>query len=166
MANFSYLSGERGKIFVFWVFSWFPKSCLLKLRSRMKSPNFENCQIELNEDGTIGKISEAFVSWVGQSREELKGMNFRAFFLSLERSWELLIPQDFHHADFECFLPLSSDSRQSSLGIFFNFVKYNKNGRLLAPNDVWKFKIALLMQNWRFAGYLKWLVETVLPLGE
>ena len=106
----------------------------------MKSPNFENCQIELNEDGTIGKISEAFVSWVGQSREELKGMNFRAFFLSLERSWELLIPPDFHHADFECFLPLSSDSRQSSLGIFFNFVKYKKNAVLslspaLAPHD-------------------------------
>ncbi len=106
----------------------------------MKSPNFENCQIELVEDGTFGKISEAFVSWVGQGREELKGVNFRAFFLSLERSWELLIPPDFHHADFECFLPLSSDSRQSSLGIFFNFVKYKKNGVLslspaLAPHD-------------------------------
>ena len=31
---------------------------------------------------------------------------------------------------------------------------------LLAENDVWKFKIALLMQNWRFAGHWMWLVET------
>ena len=91
----------------------------------MKSPNFENCQIELNEDGTIGKVSEAFVSWVGHGREELSELNFRNFFLSLERSWELLIPPDFHKGDFECFLPLSSDSRQSSLGIF-NFVQYDK----------------------------------------
>ena len=106
----------------------------------MKSPNFENCQIELNEDGTIGKVSEAFVSWVGHGREELSELNFRNFFLSLERSWELLIPPDFHKGDFECFLPLSSDSRQSSLGIFFNFVQYDKNGVLslspaLAPHD-------------------------------
>ena len=32
--------------------------------------------------------------------------------------------------------------------------------RFLAQNDVWKFKIALLLQNWRPAGFLKWLVET------
>ena len=38
--------------------------------------------------------------------------------------------------------------------------KFDKNWRLLAQNDVWKFKIALLMQNERFAGCRKWLVET------
>ena len=113
---------------------------MIEHQDRMKSPNFENCQIELNEDGTIGKVSEAFVSWVGHGREELSELNFRNFFLSLERSWELLIPPDFHKGDFECFLPLSSDSRQSSLGIFFNFVQYDKNGVLslspaLAPHD-------------------------------
>ena len=106
----------------------------------MKSPNFENCQIELNKDGTIQKSSETFVSWVGHGREELTGLHFRAFFLSLERSWELLIPQDFHLGDFECFLPLSSDSRQSSMGIFFKCVNYKENIVLslspaLAPHD-------------------------------
>ena len=38
-----------------------------------------------------------------------------------------------------------------------NFVE---NWRLLAQNDVQKCKIALLMQNWRSAGWWKWLVET------
>lgn len=107
---------------------------------RMKSPNFENCQVELTKDGNINKISEAFGFWVGHGWEELKGRNFRTFFLSLERSWELLIPQDFHLTDFERFLPLSSDSRQSSMGIFFNCVKYAENAVIslspaLAPHD-------------------------------
>ena len=39
-------------------------------------------------------------------------------------------------------------------------MKFAENWRLLAQNDDSKFKIALLMQNWRFAGCLKWLVET------
>ena len=38
-------------------------------------------------------------------------------------------------------------------------MKFAENWYLLAQNDVQKFKIALLMQNWRFAGRQKWLVE-------
>ena len=68
----------------------------------MKSPNFENCQIELNEDGTIGKISEAFVSWVGQSREELRD-EFPSFLFVFEKKLGTPHSSDFHHADFECF---------------------------------------------------------------
>ncbi len=106
----------------------------------MKSPNFENCQIELSKDGTIQRASISFASWVGHGDEDLRGQHFRTFFLSLERSWELLIPQDFNLRDFECFLPLSSDSRQSSMGIYFNCSCYTHNvivslSPALAPHD-------------------------------
>ena len=39
-------------------------------------------------------------------------------------------------------------------------MKIMEKWRLLAQNGAQKFKIALLMQNWRFAGSRKWLVET------
>ena len=54
----------------------------------MKSPNFENCQVGLDENGSIVKVSDAFSSWVGKGGDELEGQNFRTFFLSLEKSWE------------------------------------------------------------------------------
>ena len=67
---------------------------------------------------------------------------------------------------------LEKINQRSILGFrFFNVEKYwknwkvnsrnfVKNWRLLAQNDVQKCKIALLMQNWRPAGWWTWLVET------
>ena len=106
----------------------------------MKSPNFENCQVGLDKNGAIVKVSDAFSSWVGKGGDELKGLNFRTFFLSLEKSWELLIPKAFHLEDFECFLPLSAESEQSSMGIYFNSVRYESSVVLsfspaLAPHN-------------------------------
>jgi len=106
----------------------------------MKSPNFENCQVGLDNNGAIVKVSDAFSSWVGKGGDELKGLNFRMFFLSLEKSWELLIPKQFHLEDFECFLPLSAESQQSSMGIYFNSVRHERSVVLslspaLAPHD-------------------------------
>ena len=61
----------------------------------MKSPNFENCQIGLSKKGKIEKVSESFASWVGKASKDLVGENFRTFFISLEKSWELNLPEKF-----------------------------------------------------------------------
>ena len=116
------------------------KKLFAKGHDSMKSPNFENCQIGLDSKGLIAKVSEAFSSWVGKGGEELMGQHFRTFFLSLEKSWEFLIPNQFHLDDFECFLPLSADSQQSSMGIYFNCMRHDKIVVLslspaLAPHD-------------------------------
>lgn len=106
----------------------------------MKSPNFENCQIGLSKDGKIEKVSNAFASWVGKATGDLKGENFRPFFLSLEKSWGLILPRDFFRKDFECFFPLSPESHRSSIGIHFQNVCYESNSVIslspaLAPHD-------------------------------
>ena len=66
----------------------------------MKSPNFENCQVGLSKDGRIEKVSDAFASWVGKAPIDLVGESFRPFFLSLEKSWGLILPKDFNRKDF------------------------------------------------------------------
>ena len=38
----------------------------------MKSPNFENCQVGLDNNGVIVKVSEAFSSWVGKGGDEME----------------------------------------------------------------------------------------------
>ena len=106
----------------------------------MKSPNFENCQIGLCKSGKIQKVSEKFASWVGQSSRELIGQNFRSLFLSLQKSWNEIIPKNFHRTDFESFFPLSNDSNQSSIGIHFQNISYEHNSVIslspaLAPHD-------------------------------
>ena len=106
----------------------------------MKSPNFENCQVGLSKDGKIEKVSDAFASWVGKASRDLIGENFRPFFLSLEKSWGLLLPKDFYRNDFECFFPLSPESHRSSIGIHFQNISYTSNSVIslspaLAPHD-------------------------------
>lgn len=106
----------------------------------MKSPNFENCQVGLTRDGKIEKVSDAFASWVGKASKDLIGENFRPFFLSLERSWGILLPKDFFLKDFECFFPLSPESHRSSIGIHFQNITYASNTVIslspaLAPHD-------------------------------
>ncbi len=106
----------------------------------MKSPNFENCQVGLSNDGKIEKVSDAFASWVGKAALDLNGENFRPFFLSLEKSWSLLLPKNFFKQDFECFLPLSPESHLSSMGIHFQNICYSNNSVIslspaLAPHD-------------------------------
>ena len=61
----------------------------------MKSPNFENCQVGLDKNGSIEKVSNSFASWVGKAPQDLIGENFRSFFLSLEKSWETFTPKKF-----------------------------------------------------------------------
>ena len=106
----------------------------------MKSPNFENCQVGLTPEGKIEKVSDAFASWAGKGAKDLIGENFRPFFLSLEKSWALLLPKEFHRKDFECFFPLSPESHRSSVGIHFQNVSYSHNSVIslspaLAPHD-------------------------------
>lgn len=106
----------------------------------MKSPNFENCQIGLSKKGKIDKVSESFASWVGKASKDLVGENFRTFFISLEKSWELNLPEKFFIYDFECFLPLSPESHLSSIGIHFQNIAYKENSVIslspaLAPHD-------------------------------
>ena len=106
----------------------------------MKSPNFENCQVGLNKSGKIEKVSNAFASWVGKASGALIGENFRPFFLSLEKSWGLILPKDFFRNDFESFFPLSPESHKSSIGIHFQHVCYPNNSVIslspaLAPHD-------------------------------
>ena len=106
----------------------------------MKSPNFENCQIGLSKKGKIEKVSESFASWVGKASKDLVGENFRTFFISLEKSWELNLPEKFFISDFECFLPLSPESHLSSIGIHFQNIAYKENSVIslspaLAPHD-------------------------------
>ena len=106
----------------------------------MKSPNFENCQVGLTRDGKIEKVSDAFASGVGKASKDLIGGNFRPFFLSLERSWGILLPKDFFRKDFECFFPLSPESHRSSIGIHFQNITYTSNTVIslspaLAPHD-------------------------------
>ena len=106
----------------------------------MKSPNFENCQIGLCKSGNIEKVSEAFASWVGKASADLIGLSFRSFFLSLQNSWEFMLPKNFYKKDFELFFPLSADTHQSSIGIHFQNICYKHNSVIslspaLAPHD-------------------------------
>ena len=107
---------------------------------KVKSPNFENCQVGLSHTGKIEKVSNAFASWVGKAPNDLIGENFRPFFLSLEKSWGLLLPKAFFRKDFECFFPLSPESHKSSIGIHFQNICYSNNSVIslspaLAPHD-------------------------------
>ena len=106
----------------------------------VKSPNFENCQVGLSKDGKIEKVSHAFASWVGKASKDLIGENFRPFFLSLEKSWGLILPKDFFRGDFEAFFPLSPEAHRSSIGIHFQNICYTNNSVIslspaLAPHD-------------------------------
>lgn len=92
----------------------------------MKSPNFENCQIGLDENGEILKASEAFAFWVGKSSDDLIGLKFRTLMSSLDERWGAELHNKFHLEDKECFLPLSSDDQDSSLGIYLNCSCYSK----------------------------------------
>mgnify|MGYP001971006880 FL=1 len=85
--------------------------------SRMKTPNFENCQIWLCPKGKITRISESFSSWVGKSMRELTGSSFRSLMVSLNPSWGKLLHSNFHKTELECFLPFSSLQNQSSFGV-------------------------------------------------
>jgi signal transduction histidine kinase len=106
----------------------------------VKSPNFENCQVGLGKDGRIEKVSDAFASWVGKAPIDLIGESFRPFFLSLEKSWSLILPKDFNRKDFEAFFPLSPESHNSSIGIHFQNICYSHISVIslspaLAPHD-------------------------------
>ncbi len=106
----------------------------------MKSPNFENCQIAMNQDGMITKASESFGSWVGTKPKDLIGKKFLGFLFSLEASWKMLLPKNLHTKDFETFLPLSKNDQDSSIGVFLSCCNYDQISVVslspaLAPHD-------------------------------
>ena len=106
----------------------------------MKSPNFENCQIALDNSGKIIKASYSFSAWIGKGKNELIGEKFRMLMSSLELSWRDLLKKDFHLDDFECFLPLSRENTNSSLGVFLSSSIYGELSVVclspaLAPHD-------------------------------
>ena len=97
-------------------------------------------KLDLIKKGSIEKVSNSFASWVGKAPQDLIGENFRSFFLSLEKSWELLLPEDFAQQDFECFFPLSPENHRSSIGIHFQCICYRSNSVIslspaLAPHN-------------------------------
>ena len=60
--------------------------------------------------------------------------------LSLLPAWEKYLKSDFFHNDFECFLPLSNDESNNSLGVHLLYCKYKNSGVIsispaLAPHD-------------------------------
>ena len=77
----------------------------------MKSPNFENCQIALDNSGKIIKASYSFSAWIGKGKNELIGEKFRTLMSSLDLSWRDLLKKDFHLDDFD--LKSLSDTDQS-----------------------------------------------------
>ena len=116
------------------------KCYLLSTHSNMKSPNFENCQIAMNQDGMITKASESFGSWVGKNPKDLIGKKFLGFLFSLEASWKMLLPKNLHTKDFETFLPLSKNDQDSSIGVFLSCCNYDQISVVslspaLAPHD-------------------------------
>ena len=116
------------------------KCYLLPTHSNMKSPNFENCQIAMNQDGMITKASESFGSWVGKNPKDLIGKKFLGFLFSLEASWKMLLPKNLHTKDFETFLPLSKNDQDSSIGVFLSCCNYDQISVVslspaLAPHD-------------------------------
>ena len=113
---------------------------LLPTHYNMKSPNFENCQIAMNQDGMITKASESFGSWVGKNPKDLIGKKFLGFLFSLEASWKMLLPKNLHTKDFETFLPLSKNDQDSSIGVFLSCCNYDQISVVslspaLAPHD-------------------------------
>ena len=116
------------------------KCYLLPIHYNMKSPNFENCQIAMNQDGMITKASESFGSWVGKNPKDLIGKKFLGFLFSLEASWKMLLPKNLHTKDFETFLPLSKNDQDSSIGVFLSCCNYDQISVVslspaLAPHD-------------------------------
>ena len=116
------------------------KCYLLPTHSNVKSPNFENCQIAMNQDGMITKASESFGSWVGKNPKDLIGKKFLGFLFSLEASWKMLLPKNLHAKDFETFLPLSKNDQDSSIGVFLSCCNYDQISVVslspaLAPHD-------------------------------
>ncbi|MDA7822872.1 HAMP domain-containing histidine kinase [Opitutales bacterium] len=109
----------------------------------MKAPEFENCQVGLNTNGQIFQSSAGFASWVGKKPDEVKGLCLRELLVSLEPSWETILPQFFERAPFECFLPIGGGMEISSMGLAFVFCKYDDLGiasisTALAPHDTLK----------------------------
>ena len=92
----------------------------------MKSPNFENCQIAMDQDGFIIKASDSFGSWVGKKTQDLIGQGFLSFLISLEASWKILLPNKLYSKDFEQFLPLSKNDQDSSIGVFLSCCNYSQ----------------------------------------
>jgi len=106
----------------------------------MKAPGFENCQVGIDKKGNIVQASDSFCIWVGSTLNEIKGQSFRNLMISLEKSWEVALPDNFHQENFECYLPLSPLESKSSLGIFVVYCVYPHLGIIsispaLAPHD-------------------------------
>ena len=114
--------------------------CRLRKLTTMKSPNFENCQIAMDQDGFIIKASDSFGSWVGKKTQDLIGQGFLSFLISLETSWKILLPNKLNSKDFEKFLPLSKNDQDSSIGVFLSCCNYSQISVVslspaLAPHD-------------------------------
>lgn len=106
----------------------------------MKVPHFEICQIKIDRDGNILSSSDSFTNWIGSSLDDIRNENFRITMLSLLPAWEKYLKSDFFHNDFECFLPLSNDESNNSLGVHLLYCKYKNSGVIsispaLAPHD-------------------------------
>lgn len=109
----------------------------------MKAPEFENCQIGLDDHGNIVQSSNEFASWVGQKKDKLQGASLRDLLISLEPDWEQFLPKQFTSNPMQLFLPLNGNVKNSSLGIALVYCKYPSIGVVsfssaLAPHEALK----------------------------
>jgi signal transduction histidine kinase len=84
----------------------------------MKTPDFENCQIWVNETGRITNCSQSFTLWIGLNKMEVKGLSLYDLFCSLEISWREILSEDFSTHDCEYFLPIVDENKSLSIGIY------------------------------------------------
>ncbi len=106
----------------------------------MKIPNFENCQVGLNKNGEIIQSSKSFADWIGQTPQSLAGKNFFNLVCPLDNGWSESLDKNFFTKSFEKFVPLSSQTSPSSIGIFLVYSLYEEIGVMsispaLAPHE-------------------------------
>lgn len=109
----------------------------------MKAPEFENCQVALDQEGKILQCSSNFTKWLGKNENEVIGGGFKELLLEIEPLWKNILPHDLTVKPFECFLPIGSGHEVSSIGLALVFCQYDTLGIIsistaLAPHETLK----------------------------
>lgn len=86
----------------------------------MKTPLFENTQVAIDWTGKIIRHQESFGDWLGMGVQEGSGKSLRNLLLEREPTWKTILPDNFYNGEFDCFLPLSTDGKDSASGLHFN----------------------------------------------
>ncbi len=92
----------------------------------MKVPNFENCQVGINNKGKIIQSCESFAAWIGLTTDSIIGKNFLDLVCQLDKCWSTALKKDSFLSPFQKFVPLSSEESQSSIGVYLVYSIYDK----------------------------------------